>query len=72
MYYNPKSIMNIFLFRDVRKRFRVTMDTAEEEAILVHLDNGKLLRFKEVKNGLYMWKPLRSVKQNSEKVTCYS
>ena len=29
VYYNPKSIMNIFSFKDVRKRFRVTLDTAE-------------------------------------------
>ena len=42
-YYNPKSLMNISSFKDVRKKFRVTLDTGKENAILVHVGDGKVM-----------------------------
>ena len=36
-YYNPKSLMDILAFSNVRKRFRITVDTAKENAIIVHV-----------------------------------
>ena len=40
VYYNPKSLMNIIAFSDMRRRFRVTVDTSKENEILVHADEG--------------------------------
>ena len=44
--------MNILAFSDVRKRFRVTMDTDVENAISVHISKDKVIRFVEVRNEL--------------------
>ena len=45
VWYNPDSIMNILLFKDVRSHFCITMDTEVENVIKVHLKYGKVLRF---------------------------
>ena len=54
VWFNPKPRVNILSFKDVRKRFRVTVDTAVKNAIRVHLDDGKVMKFKEVESGLYL------------------
>ena len=71
-YYNPNSLMNMFSFQDVRKRFRVTMDTGEENAIIVHLDEGKVVKFLETDNGLYIWTPCDGTNLSKKKVSLYS
>ena len=71
IYYNHKSLLNILSTRDVRKHFRVTMDTEVEAAMNVHLKDGKILKFKEVEPGLYMFCPIIKVKNNREKVSSY-
>ena len=48
VYYNPDSLMNILSLSDMRKRFRVTMDTNEEAAMLVHISKDKVMRFVEI------------------------
>ena len=53
VYYNPSSMLNILSFKNVRKRFRVTIDTLVENAIYVHMDDGGILKFKEVESRLY-------------------
>ena len=42
---------------DVRRLCRVTLDTAIEAALLVHLSNNAVLRFIEHDNGLYLLVP---------------
>ena len=48
-------MLNILSFADVRNKFRVTMDTEEEPAFIIHLPNGNTLKFKEVSSGLYLY-----------------
>ena len=54
VWYNPDSMLNILSFKDVRKRFKVTVYTSVENAICVHIDDGKVLKFAEVESGLYL------------------
>ena len=37
VYYNPDSLMNILSLSDMRKRFRMTMDTSKDVVVLVHI-----------------------------------
>ena len=55
---DPTSLANILALRDVRKIARVTLDTAEELAFLVHLPAGEPMRFTEHDStGLYVYSP---------------
>ena len=54
VWYNPDSMVNILSFRDVRRRFKVTADTSVENSICVHMEDGKVLKFKEMESGLYL------------------
>ena len=54
VWYNPASLLNILSFSDVSKRFRITVDTKRDNSINVHLDDGNVLSFKCMNNGLYM------------------
>ena len=56
VWFNKKSIANIISLSDMMKRFRVTMDSLRDKALLVHLPD-KVVRFKEMKNGLYALNP---------------
>lgn len=47
-------MINILSFTEVCKRYRVTIDTAEGNSFVVHLDNGSTMVFTEIKSGLYM------------------
>jgi len=54
VWYNPKSLANILSMAAVRKKFRITMDTDDDDAaLLVHLPTGAKLRFAEGPSGLY-------------------
>ena len=48
------------------------MDTGKEVAILVHLGNGKILRFLEVGVGLYIWKPEYNYNLLNKQTSSYS
>ena len=54
VWYNPDSMLNILSFADVRRKFRVTMETAKDPSFKVHLSDNKIIRFVEIKSGLYM------------------
>ena len=54
----------------MRKRFRITADTAESKDIVVHIDNEKQMIFEEVKSGLYLFKP--EINHSKKEVTNYS
>ena len=70
VWYNPASMMNILAWRDVRRRFRITVDTDVDNGIHMHLKDGRNLDFMEVESGLYMFKAKNNV--NKAKVSAYS
>ena len=55
VWYNPNALANILSLASVWKKCRVTMDTAQEAAIIVHRKNGSLMKFTEFKNRLYFY-----------------
>ena len=54
VWFNPKYMLNILSFADVRKKFRVTMDTSTDPSFNVHLNDGKVIIFVEIRSGLYL------------------
>ena len=64
-------MLNTTLFSDMRKKFRITMDTSEEIAILVHLGNGTVMKFSEVSAGLYIWKPEHNRNLLNKQISSY-
>ena len=60
-WYNPMSMLNILSFTEVRKKFRITMDTNKETSMILHLENNKIMRYNEVLSGLYVLKGKRKV-----------
>ena len=53
VWFNPQSLANILSLRAMRQICRVTMDTDQEAAILVHRQDGSIMRFLEFCSGLY-------------------
>lgn len=51
----PKTITNIIAFNDMQKLFRITCDTKEENAFIVHTPEP--MKFTVVANGLYVFRP---------------
>ena len=41
-------MLNILAWSDIIKNFRITVDTAAENAIVVHVGEGKTIKFVEV------------------------
>ena len=68
VYFNPKSLANILSLAQVQNMFRVTMDTAEEPTMMVHLSDDLILKFTQCGSGLYYY----DVKENSATVNSYS
>ena len=63
-------MLNILSFRDVMRRFKVTSDTSVENSICVHMEDGKVLKFKETDSGLYLLS--NNKPKNNKKVSAYS
>ncbi len=55
VWYNPESIANILSLAQVRKVLRVSMDTAFEPCLLIHKEDGSVLKFRESESGLYYY-----------------
>jgi hypothetical protein len=55
VWYNPESIANILSLAEVRRVCRVTMDTSESPAFIVHRLDGSEMRFEEADSGLYVF-----------------
>ena len=51
--YNPQSIDNIFSMSIVTSKYRLTMDSLVEDAILIHLQNDQEIKFTCCGHGLY-------------------
>ena len=69
VWYNPKSMLNILAWCDLRKRFRITVDTEQGAYIVVHMGNDKKIYFEEVESGLYL---LRSGLSSQKRISGYS
>ena len=67
VWYAPDSVGNILALRDVRRLCRVTLDTAVEAVLFVHLPDDTVLRFAEHIDGLYLLVP--SVNPNASSPT---
>jgi hypothetical protein len=68
VYFNPNSLANILSLAQVQKMFRVTMDTAEEPTMMVHLSDDLILKFTQCGSGLYFY----DIKEISANVNSYS
>ena len=55
VWYNKESLANILSLAQVRKNFRVTMDTDKEPAMVVHRKDGSKIKFTEYSSGLYYY-----------------
>ena len=55
VWYNEKAIANIFGLSDLKKRYRVTYDSAKEDAFLVYEDGKEILKFGATEDGLYIY-----------------
>jgi len=53
IWFHTNGIANILLLSQVKERHRVTYDSTNENAFLVHQNDGTTHRFVESKNGLY-------------------
>jgi hypothetical protein len=67
-------LANIISLAAVRKNNRVTMDTAVEPALCVHLANGSVMKFTEYSTGLYFHdaRAPKVATSTSESVIAYS
>ena len=69
---NKESLLNILSMRDVRKHFRMVMDTDVEAALNIYMKNGYILKSTEVELGLYIFCPIIKTKHSSDKISAYS
>ena len=53
VWYNPKGIANILSLAKVKSKFRVTYDSASDNAFTLHKDDGSTRLFNESPTGLY-------------------
>ena len=49
-WFNNKAITNIISLADITKKFRVTMDSQKEKALVVHMDK-KTVKFEQMPGG---------------------
>ena len=56
-HYDPTPLANILLMKDVRRimGIRITMDTFEEIAMLIHLSDGNVIKCQECNDRLYYY-----------------
>jgi hypothetical protein len=52
VWYHEAAITNILSLSNVKKKFKITYDSSEDNCFKVHIKN-KVLKFTELKNGLY-------------------
>ena len=79
VWFNPHGIANIMSLDNVAKYFRITMDTDTEKAMMVHKDNGQVMKFTPTGKGLYhhnlssedggLWSFITTVADKADKYT---
>ena len=62
VWFNKNSMLNILSFAQIRKVYRITIDTDIAATMNVHLHNGNIMTFTEVDSGLYIFK--ENIKQD--------
>ena len=72
VYFNPKLLVIIIAFCDMIKRFRITMNTDKEVAILVHIGEDRIMPFVEIGAGLYVLKPEHNSNLINKHISSYS
>ena len=65
-WYDPEMLTNIFSFSKMADKYRVVYDSAKEDAILVHTEDG-LIKFERTNEGLYAYKPTAKYKSQVAK-----
>ena len=55
VWFDESAIANIFSLNNMAKRHRITYDSSKEDVLIVYKD-GKQIKFKASKNGLYYFK----------------
>jgi len=63
VWFNKKSLANILSLAEVRKKYRVTMDTAVHPSMCIHRADGTIMHFTEYKSGLYFHDTLKLLAQ---------
>ena len=55
MFFDPKSVANAWVFKDVKDQCRATCDSAKDDAFLTHTENG-IKKFEESRDSLCCYK----------------
>ena len=55
VWFNPNCLANILSLAQVSDTYRVTMDTFAENAFLVHISEGNVMKFIRIQPGLYLY-----------------
>lgn len=55
-WYNPSAVTNIFSFAEMARKHKITFDSKEEDAFIVHLPT-KDVKFERTNEGLYVYRP---------------
>jgi hypothetical protein len=63
VYYDKDAIANIFGFSDLKKKHRITYDSEEEDAFIVHMDDH-ILKFECTPEGLYQYEVSKNYKED--------
>ena len=67
-WFNEGAITNIISLADLSKNYRVTMDTAKEKTVIVHLKE-KQVKFSQMLGGLYACNPKLKQKEHKNKIS---
>ena len=65
-HYDPGNIGNILGLFHMAKKYRITFDSAQENAFIVHLPD-KILKFEAIPEGLYVYKPSPAFIENNRR-----
>jgi hypothetical protein len=69
VWYDSRAMTNVFTFHEMEKYYRITYDLNEEKAFVVHIENGKDIRFKKSPSGLWYYQPSKSSNTNKNETT---
>ena len=64
--------MNILAWKDARERFRITVNTAKANEIVVRLSDNQKMVFKEVESGTFHYKLSSQMNSTKKNVISYS
>jgi hypothetical protein len=57
VWFNEAAITNIFSYAEMADKYRITYDSSNEDAFVVHMSDTKQVRFTRLGNNLYVYKP---------------